>query len=200
MKPQPEADGDYLIWKDRRGLLSGAPKDDAGWWFSGPYGRPGDRLWVKETWATTGNWDHLKPSQLSSVWGDVIVYKASEPYTCYHKWRSSRFMPKWVSRIKLDIIDVRVERLQQISEANAIAEGIELNCVGDWQNCPGCRFQKQCRAPGEYRHYLRKRDDAPAYSTVESFQSLWDSINAGSGFGWRENPFVWVIEFKRVKP
>jgi hypothetical protein len=85
------------------------------------------------------------------------------------KWRPSIHMPRWASRIMLEVTDVRVERVQEISTVNAEAEG----CEG-WQ----------CRPK--------------LYETVQraEFRELWDSINAKRGFGWKVNPWVWVISFK----
>jgi hypothetical protein len=81
-------------------------------------------------------------------------------------------MPRWASRITLEIINIRVERVQDVSEADAQAEGVELTCG-------------------------QMRSDYPNYK--RSFHCLWNSINAKRGYGWDANPWVWVIEFREVK-
>ena len=87
-------------------------------------------------------------------------------------------MPRWASRIDLEVTGVRVDRLQDISEADAIAEGI-------WRTISG--------------HYSYGDEYNPNYLTArDAFRALWESINGGRS--WAENPFVWVIEFKRIKP
>jgi len=129
--------------------------------FDCPYGKPGDRLWCKETFVRqyTG-FDY------------GIIYKAdgikiSEDM----KWSPSIYMPRWASRIILEITGIRVERIQDITEEDAKAEGCEIG------------------------HGLT--DDSPFFAR-EAFQKLWDSINAKRGYGWYENPWVWVIEFKVI--
>ena len=96
-------------------------------------------------------------------------------------WRPSIFMPRWASRITLEIVSVRAERVQDISENDAEAEGIEL-----WQEV-------------FFREY-NKPDNNPGWTRDPrlSFQTLWDSINAKRGYGWDVNPWVWVIEFKKL--
>ena len=139
-----------------------------------PYGVPGDRLWVRETWTTESpRWDGEKPEAfMDSVLthNDALLYKATDK-DADRIWRPSIFMPRWASRITLEITDVRVERLQDISEADAEAEGATPQVV----------------LPGD------------AVSYVAGFYWLWDSINAKRGYGWDRNPLVWVITFRRLK-
>lgn len=90
-------------------------------------------------------------------------------------WNPSIFMPRWASRITLEITDVRVERVQEITEEDARAEGF-----------PGERW---ATGHGDYSEI------APS----EQFRELWDKLNASRGFGWDANPWVWVIEFKRIE-
>lgn len=137
-----------------------------------PYGQPGDRLWVRETWAARPCQDHLSPSQCDD---EGLWWKASiSPFPtglagCHGKWRPSIHMPRWASRILLEITDIRVERLQDICEDDAKGEGYP---VLQEENVPH---------PKNW------------------FELLWDSINAKRGFGWDSNPWVWVIEFKRLE-
>jgi hypothetical protein len=136
-----------------------------------PYGIPGDHLWVKET---------LKKGHVTIGMGfgkDVVVYQANNHYhpEFFWKWKkntlSARFMPRWASRITLEIINIRVERVQEISRNDALAEGIEIN--------PSLRDLGYSEGRTEFKH-------------------LWDSINAKRGCGWDKNPWVWCISFRRL--
>lgn len=113
-----------------------------------PFGSAGDLLWVKETWSTPAAWDYLKPSELSAQQLKRMSYHADgQPAG---KTRSSLFMPRKASRIWLEILEVRMERLQTISEADASAEGVagpdviseyaklwdRINGAGNWQSNP----------------------------------------------------------------
>lgn len=123
-----------------------------------PYGDIGDRLWVRETFA-------FYPK---TFYGDKVLYRAvSEQWAL--PWKPSIFMPRRASRITLEITMVRVERVQEISEEDAIAEGVRMNNSTHWET-----------------------------EARESFRRLWDSLNAKRGFGWDKNPWVWVIEFKKL--
>ena len=164
-----------------------------------PYGKPGDRLWIKETHYRYGKWIKNGLSKTGrQKWkfkplSNEIKYFDSVPDMLatgrrqgWHK-RPSIFMPKWATRLWLEITDIRVERLHDISEKDAEAEGVETNT-------PDVR-------DGEWFHYGRGLDDFPAFSAKESFESLWDLINAernGGAYAWDKNPWVWVITFKRV--
>jgi hypothetical protein len=140
-------------------------------WTQCPYGVPGDRLWVRETFHRIHD-DATREFvrygyRADRDWDDAV-------------WSPSIHMPRAASRILLEIVSVRVERLQDISEADAISEGIEP-------------------VHGAWRDYQNKSsiNHHPAWSTaIGSYRSLWESIN-GAG-SWDLNPLVWVIEFKRV--
>ena len=125
------------------------------------FGVPGDRLWVRETWARIV----LNPTH--------IYYKADDPKMEIF-WRPSIFMPRWASRITLEITGVRVERLQEIREKDAEAEGLN---------------------PAEYNN-PNAYADLPC---INQFITLWDSLNAKRGYGWEKNPWMWVISFKRIE-
>jgi len=132
-----------------------------------PYGKPGDRIWVRETFGDCGV---------------RLVYRADtdDGAKCKVKrWTPSIHMPRWASRILLEITDVRVERLNDISEEDARAEGIVdggcLNC-GEPEPC-GC---------------VNPEPDA-----TDAFAYLWQSIYGQEN--WNANPWVWVIEFKRIE-
>lgn len=149
-------------------------------WFASPcpYGQPGDRLWVRETWQHSNH--PYGPADESCA----IFYRADywddphgmdgekSPEGKYREWRPSIHMFRWASRILLEIVSVRVERLHDISEADALEEGITYNDI-----------------PNNGLDPMRART---------WYRRLWDSIN-GPG-SWDANPFVWVVEFKRAKP
>jgi hypothetical protein len=168
---------------------------DRGWLpeIDNPYGAPGDQLYVRETWDVCRLQDeHLPsmcyradstgiPSSKKKVW-DQLRSDDSR----VHKWRPSIHMPRWASRIQLEITDVRVERVQDTSEEDAAAEGIER--VG------GGRYWL-----GFDKHHIKGNRKVYGVAT-DAFRSLWDSINKDRGLGWDANPWVWVVEFKRIDP
>ena len=131
------------------------------------FGRPADRLWVRETWAVQHEYDAASPRYIgaSARWH----YAATEDLGGLRK-RPSIFLPRRGSRILLEIAAVRVERLQSISGPDCWAEGI---AHAGWD-------------PERYG------------SVVECYRDLWESIN-GPG-SWAANPWVWVVEFRRVQP
>ena len=140
-----------------------------------PFGCPGDELWVKETFAYTDHSINIKPG-----W----VYRATDPEWGTEgglKWKPSIFMPRSASRITLKLTSVRVERLQDISEEDAIAEG----CKAEMIHAPGCK--RTCFDPGLPDCYVQ--------SAKMAFRELWESIN-GPG-SWDLNPWVWVLAFER---
>jgi len=149
-----------------------------------PYGEPGDRLWVRETWAYCSKCSHKQPEKPEGV-----IYKADGDgfSTCHvcdpksmqpdYRWRPSIFMPRWASRITLEVKDVRVERVQDITESDAEAEG-----------CTPWEYQHVDPGTGEHL--------GNELSYRLGFHYLWDSINAKRGYGWDTNPWVWVVEFE----
>lgn len=161
-----------------------------------PYGVPSDRLWVRETWSHTGQ----------GIWavGDVrytndghFVYRADGEIK--GGWFPSLHMPRWASRITLEIVSVRVERLQDIGEEDAEKEGIRSAYVNA---APPLHSEIRYIAPGVRMTDVHGEvdDDAPAHRTAKNaFSCLWDSIYAKRGFGWDANPYVWVIEFRRIE-
>ena len=130
-----------------------------------PYGQPGDRLWVRETW-----WHDEEDNSIIyrvDANSDIVDVNKHETGLAKYNWRPSIFMPRAASRITLEITAVRVERLQDISEADALAEGVTA----------------------------KKTPDA-CYTAREAYAVLWESINDPGS--WDLNPWVWVIEFKKV--
>lgn len=178
-KPQPSAHA-------HTSSADGNPM--SAWWETGkdinrcPYGQPGERLWVRETWYCDHfdviSGPYLKPSDLNldeARSDGTLVYAADglAPYECEQPaWKPSIHMPRWACRILLEITEVRVERLQDITEQQALAEGV-ASCAQDLD------------------------PDGNGYSPGELFSILWSSINGTDS--WNANPWVWVVEFKRVE-
>lgn len=157
------------------------------WRESCPYGKPGDRLWVQETFSEIPN---QKPAGYFTdpKWIDrKYWYEAdNDKPTWGGKWKPPIFMPRDACRILLEITDIRAERLQEITEEDAIAEGVTFDVTEEVQ-------REDMVTPG--------RDScAPVLiAPKDAFLSLWDSINKERGFGWDQNPWVWVIEFKKLE-
>lgn len=157
-----------------------------------PYGRRGERLWVREAWAADAQVDAVAPRDLSQgepIWypADGAVRQTGCAMLTTGKGRPSIHMPRWASRILLEITDVRVERLQDISEGQAKAEGIvgvAFRPDDGWPICTG---------------YMIGPDDGKTgleTTAAKAFAGLWKS----TGGDWDANPWVWVVEFKRVTP
>ncbi|HHU0322947.1 TPA: hypothetical protein ACT9XL_000162 [Klebsiella aerogenes] len=187
-----------IKWKQTRFTEIGEREDGSKWpwsedaehacdyWHPCPFGAVGDRIWARETFRV-----HSRATDVATLvykasvrnsWTEqthrvpvAVCNKAATP----EKWTPSLHMPRWASRILLEITDVRVERLNAISEEDARAEGIIdggcLNC-GEPEPC-GCAN--------------------PEPDATDAFAYLWQSIYGQEN--WNANPWVWVIEFKRVK-
>lgn len=151
-----------------------------------PYGAPGERLWVRETWQHANH--PFGPYQD----GAPVFYRADyhddphgpdgelSPQGKYREWRPSIHMPRTACRLELEITDVRVERLNEISEADARAEG-----------CPFTWDGKQYEPPPP------EVDSWQGYGRA-SFSLLWSQINGADS--WTANPWVWVVEFRVLHP
>ena len=203
IKPQPElrANVSVLWWKND--ML--VPEST----YRSPYGAPGDRLWVRETWGifdteadgeayavayraddfggVVGDCKWIEPPKEQQGKYCKVVDESGWPYCLAdERWRSPRFMPRWASRITLEVVSVRVERVQDISEEHARAEGAEPYDID--------------RIPESDRFLL----DAPCMDEGtphrNGFALLWDSINATRGYSWASNPWVWCVEFRRIAP
>lgn len=183
-QPGPETFGIYDNWGE--------------WSIKCPYGPPGSTLSVKEAYRFQAGLDGLSPAEI----GDAAVttglqqrsvpvrYEADRSTRSWidgthtpGKYRHARFMPRWASRTTLEIVGIRVERLQDISEADAVAEGVEPRIIG-----------------GGWREYgLAPADEAagtpPIKTARDSYRSLWISIHGEQS--WNDNPHVWVIEFNK---
>jgi len=151
-----------------------------------PYGQPGDRLYVRESFSGPHEWQTIPPAG----WGwdtgtrPPIWYWAdgNPEHGDWTRPKPSIHMPRWASRILLEITDVRVQRVQDISEEDARAEGV-LWVPGHGEITPADLHEG-------YSNYLDCR---------QGFWALWDSINAKRGYGWNANPWVWCLTFKRVE-
>lgn len=174
-----------------------------------PFGQPGDRLWVRETWGVISHtWDEdgnmidwapdrpatpvrEMPFGLGYYSGHVI-YAADGPMEWAgdddgggdprSAWKPSIHMPRKVCRLLLEVTDVRVERLQDITDSQIMAEGVDLEALADGQE----RYDMVLAGSGA--------DGRPTLRTA--WRDLWNS----TGGDWDANPWVWVIEFKRVEP
>ncbi len=188
VKPQPQPNGGEGLhpvapYRNPHGswswVLAATGHGSGGGLFDCPYGQPGDRLWVRETWQGPLIDDDLGANELPKNQYEnprYCQYKADGGPTpefedadgeLVCRWRPSIHMPRWASRINLEITAVHIERLRNISVSDAIAEGYDGTV------------------------------DNPVDPSIEWYAGLWEQIN-GPG-SWAANPWVWVVEFKQVK-
>lgn len=173
-KPAEDAALSYVVtcensqWGDEEGDVL----------FSCPYGKVGDRLWVRETFVQPEIGHHKCP----------VYYRANEEDALFignqYKWKPSIFMPRWASRITLEITVIRIERLNDITHEDAKSEGVETTTFPSFAGSPFPCW----KGYGKGKAYLD--------TALDSFKSLWRSINGEES--WAENPWVWVVEFKQV--
>lgn len=204
MKPQPAPRGSFctndpqdscdafISWCDLEDIDRLVHPDIESHWHTQtcPYGVPGDRLWVRETFCAVECGDSKLYPDARIVDGVELWYRADIEMPLMYRlddsddaprWRPSIFMPRAYSRITLEITDVRIERVQNISESDARAEGFPMWCESV-----------------KHRPIGSKEEHKP-YLPQEWFHGLWDSINAERGYGWSANPWVWVVGFKVVQ-
>ncbi len=204
IKPQPKASHLGYMACDDGSLLCGPDypdcDDDV---VRCPYGQPGDRLWVRERFYIDDvrHLDTIPKERPADLHDGGLLYHADangkEPACCHilgecacgevgkPRWRPSIHMPRWSSRITLEVTGVRVERLQDISEHDAEAEGATFRANED----------------DSIREFARKRYGMPdrAVGPRECFSITWDRIYVPKGMGWYTNPWVWVVEFRKVE-
>jgi len=160
------------------------------------YGEPGDLLWVRETWASRCLLDGLPPCAIPGIGRDRIWYLADGPKPDWAgRTRSPIHMPRWASRLTLEITDIHAERLQDIGETAARAEGVERWATAGltgWMP-----YNDDALSPADYEIW---RNACVKRTALASFISLWNSIhrNRGDYLSWDHNPWVWVISFRRV--
>jgi hypothetical protein len=158
-----------------------------------PCGVPGDRLWVREAHAivprsayamSDGVQQILRPDDSH----DAAVFREGWKLSPPSRWRPSIHMPRWASRILLEITDVRVERVQDISEEDVIAEGLyhHLNVVG------------HMKWYGRVRGDIRRTPNTFG-CPQRAFADIWNSISAKPGQRWDDNPWVWAVTFKKLE-
>lgn len=184
IKPQPREEEILgcpgLVWKNKHWAVADKPG------FITPFGQPGDRLWVKETftWGRITAADDGEPFVDQCVGDNDFIPKeyclSNDIGIDEVLWKPSLFMPRHLSRILLEVVSVRVERVQEISQEDIESEGIQF-------------------VDGYLNELCKWRDSVDGIRATRSkfCQQLWDSINAKRGFGWDKNPWVWVIEFKK---
>lgn len=172
--------GEPLRWLDEAGFTPGfvALRENG----LSPYGYTGDRLWVRESWQAwedpVSGVDHIRyraddeklPIPDTAQASDFVIGK-------FGRWRPGRFMPRWASRLTLEITGLRIERLQAIDESGARAEGFSADPI-----------------PGRVNGKLA---NIAFFDPLRWYAALWDAIN-GEG-SWRSNPWVWIVSFKLVK-
>jgi hypothetical protein len=152
-----------------------------GWRDLNAANQAGDTLWVREGWRTLQKWNDLAPRHLPDD-QDKIDYLADggvrNPLWAWGKGRPSIHMPRWASRISLKVTGVTVERLQDISRQDAMAEGVQ---------CSTCDAMGQSACSGR-----------GCFASIQAFQDLWTSINGAAS--WEANPWVVAYSFERINP
>ena len=167
-----------------------------------PFGGPGDLLWVRETWCPRSNGalllEQIQRPFYRATDGENDMKK---PYSW--PWHPSIHMFRWASRITLEVVSVKVERLQEISPYDALMEGVNLPVP------PGCEISKH---PNDFQTWTKKKQDSwledqarttyfarciDAENHVREFPDIWEKINGPES--WKANPWVWPIEFKRIE-
>jgi hypothetical protein len=172
-----------------------------------PFGRSGDRLWVRESFhygwydeeyhynglsgesITESRWARCDDPDEDDVWyaADGDPGDPGNHDRWDHRQTPSIHMPRWASRIDLEVLGVRVEQLQDLSVADALAEGVKVERCDhaggkDMYGCVDCLNTGMLESP------------------VEALAHTWDEIYAKQGLGWSDNPWVWVTDFRRVRP
>jgi hypothetical protein len=224
VKPQPtwgpsQFGGDYEGWNwtapngVRYTFVESNGGHDASMRGHCPYGRTGDRLWVREAFRTKayGAADEIELQYLASIdpgWSKARGWTAYTEYFACAKLRSAEwvnrpsiFLPRWASRITLEVTGVRVERLQEIADEDIRAEGIQVRRFEYWWDDRGPR-------PGEIpsvgygpeKLALGVMESTESAALRRAFRQGWNALNAKRGFSWESNPFVWVVSFRRLDP
>ena len=185
VKPQPDKVFDGSPWKFRHSIRQGHSGHDR---LACPYGVPGDRLWVREAWS-------LDPCPGPNYRGGPMLDKGEVMYRATDgwagPWRPSIHMPRRASRITLEVTKVRVERLEQISEGDAVAEGARKF---DELEPSSHRYAN----PAKWSMEENRTKEAECLTSARwAFANYWEKLNAKRS-PWSSNPWVWVVEFKRL--
>ena len=176
-----------------------------------PY-QVGDLLWVREPWQALAKMDSVAPSEMEPT--KDLLYVADRPNWLWDsRYRQAMHMPRWASRLTNEVTDVRIERLQDISEEDALAEGIERQdpTTEDWEWYLSWAEENGLDphdpngmgpvwiAPGTRQNIgmTKEQRDRPQWGPTPefAFRCLWNSINDNRGFGWDANPWVIAITF-----
>jgi len=179
-----------------------------------PFGAPGDRLWVRENWALHTEpmegqgvgytLEYLAERSTRRIVFDTRIYPSGPPPGAPEPWpanavdrggRPSIHMPRWASRLTLEVTDVRVERLQDIDPGEVHEEGFRASTRAKpleagplvWNSAYGCWHND------DYDAFCEREDAA----IVQAFAALWDSLTP-EGSRWADNPWVWAVSFRRV--
>jgi hypothetical protein len=207
----PARESGWVSWfpGDQKGLAEFTKKQYAKG-IECPYGRVGDRLWCRETWRTFERPEdgvdgilfradnHFQPVENTRDAADQWVIAHDNGKHC-DQWRPSIFMRRWMSRLTLEIVNVRVQRLQEISMEDCIAEGVQIPVTR--QDCPQGKARPLIRLTGKFPpvQYLPSEGDRTEADFYRAeFASLWNEIN-GKRAAWESNPWVWAITFKRIE-
>jgi hypothetical protein len=178
MKPQPVKNGSFYEWAGAGWSNDGPLTPVPGHSLSErcPYGKPGDILWVRETLMQEGELG-IKYKADNCWINEDLIPDDYGPYGGEYSFRTipNIYMPKWAARIWLKVWEVRIERLQDITEENAKAEGVEPYHLADMNSV------------GESR-------EGPSIAYWAAFADLWQAINGLNS--WEANPWVWVVKFK----
>lgn len=162
-----------------------------------PFGFRGDRLWIRENWFVDKKYNKIKPTDLPIRTEQTTHGDQSFRVRCFYaadfigkelpgnagKFRPSIHLPRWYSRVTLEILDLYVERLHDITEESAVAEGVSKA----WQDANGIfwhEHEKTAKVVGGHGDYKT------------GFQAVWTKLNGGHS--WKRNPWVWVIKFKKI--
>lgn len=200
---RPAVAGRQLVFWDASYKPSLPPADGLGWLC--PHGGVGDRLWVRECWrpfmagyssgveyradgverSIPGRGEEI--TELIKRRGGNLKFSGAKKEFHSLSWRPSIHMFRWMARIELELTELRVERLQEISELDAQREGIRLR--------PPHTMSVNGRYVGFEGHPIRD----PHNVHRAQFACLWDDINEKRGFGWATNPWVWVLTFDVTK-
>lgn len=184
VKPQPYSGAEPI---GRAASQFGGRKSGFGWAFRIPDGSktgqacwapwaPGDRLWVREAWEIEPGYRPILDIVHYRADGDPLPDPGEEGIRL--AWRSPLFMPRWASRLTLEVVEVRVQLVQEISRRDAEAEGVAGVVLSDFTD------------DSVYGQVL--------LDPVAGYRASWDALNAKRGFPWASNPFVWVVEFKAL--
>jgi hypothetical protein len=215
------------------------PYDDSGhWWVCakvrsavslfdapclGPYGYKRDRLWVRETWMPDppidDTWASTEWSGCGRRIADVVEHYRKPEFCLYAaswqssdlNWKPSIHMPRWASRITLEVTGVTVERLQDITEEQAKAEGVTGRAASDtWLCVPkepeAGPFEVFIEPDESFRKehglaFVKHQPGRELLNARQAFSQLWDGINGQRpGCSWADNPWVWAVSFRKLTP